>query len=154
MKPVAQVADERQAVPASTLQALVGGKSVDLPLDVEQGIHPFDGFKCHRRDRRGVLSALGIHGDVGQHEELAPRVRPAERLRQRTGIAINLEQWIVAAIGIRLKNAGEGLQVTFGVLLSPVSRSIIECRRRRLPAERPVIPDIGPYPAGIGLAPR
>ena len=67
-----------------------------------------------------------------------------QSLRQRPRIAVYLEQRIVAAIGINLQNAGEGLQVALGMLLSSISRSIVESRRRRLPAERPVIPDIGP----------
>nr|OAP97022.1 hypothetical protein A4U53_37360 [Rhizobium leguminosarum] len=81
-------------------------------------------------------------------------MRPAERLRQRPRIAVYLEQRIVAAIGISLQNAGEGLQVALGMLLSSISRSIVESRRRRLPAERPVIPDIGPDATRIGLSLR
>jgi hypothetical protein len=51
---------------------------------------------------------------------------PAKCLAQRRGIAIYLEQRIVAAIGIRLQNAGEGLQVAFGMLLPPIPRGIVE----------------------------
>lgn len=43
--------------------------------------------------------------------------------------------------------------MTLGMLLPPIARSIVE-RRWRLPAERPVIPDIGPDAACIGLALR
>lgn len=43
--------------------------------------------------------------------------------------------------------------MALGMLLPPIARGIIECRRRRLPAERPVIPDVGPDAAHVGLAP-
>ncbi len=125
-----QIIDERLAVLTPALQALVGGKPVDLPFDVEQTIDPFDRFQSHGRDRRGVPSTFGVCRNVGEHEELAPRVRPAQCLRQGTGIAVYLEQRIVTAIGIRLQNAGEGLQMAFRMLLSAVSRCIVECRRR------------------------
>lgn len=62
-------------------------------------------------DRRGPLCALTIGGDVGEHEELATRMRPAQRLRQRSRGAVGLEQRIIAVIGIGLQNAGEGLEV-------------------------------------------
>ena len=42
-----QFLDERLAVLAAALQALLGGKTVDLPLDIEQGIYPFDGLQRH-----------------------------------------------------------------------------------------------------------
>lgn len=106
---------------ATTLQAWIGGKSVDLKLDVEQRIDPFDGLQRSRRDRRGAAAAFGIRGDVGQHEELAPRARPAERLRQRPRIAVYLEQRIVAPIGISLQNAGKVFKW----------RSGCSCRRSR-----------------------
>lgn len=51
---------------------------------------------------------------------------PAQRLRQRRGIAVYLEQRIIPAIGICLQNAGEGLQVALGMLLPPVPRGIVE----------------------------
>lgn len=80
LKPSLQIVDERQAFLVATSQALIGRKPVDLPLDIEQAVDPFDGFERHRRDRRGVLSTLGVCGNVGEHEELAPRVGPAKRL--------------------------------------------------------------------------
>ncbi|UJW77567.1 hypothetical protein [Rhizobium sp. SL42] len=36
------LAHQIQRVPAAAFQALVGGKPVDLPFDVEQGIDPVD----------------------------------------------------------------------------------------------------------------
>ena len=111
-------------------QALVGGKPVDFPLDIEQRIDPFDGLQRHGRDRRGFLSTFGIRRDVDEHEEFTTRVRPTQCLRQSTKIAINLEQRVVAAIGIRLQNAGEGLQVAFRMFLPSISRCVVKCGRR------------------------
>lgn len=79
-------------------------------------------------------------------------MRPTQRLGQRTRITIHLKQRIVAAIGVGLQNAGEALEMALGVLLSPIARGIVERCRRRLPTERPVIPDIGPDASGVGLA--
>ncbi len=66
-----QIIDERLAVLTPALQALLGGKTVDHPFDIEQGIDPFDGLQCHWRDRRSFAATFGVRGDVGQHEELA-----------------------------------------------------------------------------------
>ncbi|WP_421581053.1 hypothetical protein [Shinella sp. M31] len=41
---------------AAEIAAKASAEPADLPLDIEQGVDPFDGFKRHRRDRRGVLS--------------------------------------------------------------------------------------------------
>ena len=101
-----------------------------------------------------LLAAFGIRGNVGKHEELATRMCPAQRLCQRTGAAVDFEQWIIAAIGIGLQNAGEALQMALGMFLPPIARGIIEGRRRLESAERPVIPDIGPDAARIGLSLR
>lgn len=79
-------------------------------------------------------------------------MRPAQRLGERTGIAAHLEQRVIAAIGVGPQNAAKGLQMSLGMFLPPIARGIVKCRRRRLPAQRPVIPDIGPNAARIGLA--
>ncbi|EKJ97391.1 hypothetical protein C241_01684 [Bradyrhizobium lupini HPC(L)] len=44
MKPSLQIVDERQAFLAATFQVLIGRQPVDLPLDIEQAVDPFDGF--------------------------------------------------------------------------------------------------------------
>lgn len=101
-----------------------------------------------RRDRRGVLSPLYVAGDVSEHEERATRMCPVQRLRQWNGIAIRLEQRVVAALGVGLQNAGEVLQMA-------APDAPVACRARHsrapaaaIPAERPVISDIGPYVDG------
>ena len=85
-----QFFDEWLAVVATADQALLGGKTVDLPFDVEQGVDPLDSLKRQRRDRRSLAATLGVRGNIGQHEELAACVCPAQRLRQWRGIAIIL----------------------------------------------------------------
>lgn len=72
-------------------------------------------------------------------------------MAQRRGIAVYLEQRIVAAIGIRLQNTGEGRQVALGMLLPPVPRGIVEGGGWRLSTKGFVIPDIGLDAARIGF---
>lgn len=66
-----QFFDERLAIFAAVGQTLLGGKTVDLPFDIEQGIDPFDGLQRHRRDRRSLAATFGVRGNIGQNEELA-----------------------------------------------------------------------------------
>jgi hypothetical protein len=69
--------------------------AVDVALDREQGIHPLDGLDG---DRRLV--------DPRQIEELAPRMRPARPLDNRSRLARGLIELIEPRIGIRLHEAG------------------------------------------------
>jgi hypothetical protein len=66
--------DQIDADLAPHAQALVGVPAVGLALDVEDGVDAPDRLQGDRRDRRGVLATSRIGGDVGQFEELAPRV--------------------------------------------------------------------------------
>jgi len=43
-----QLFGEWLAVLAAALQALLGGKTIDLPFDIEQGVYPLDGLQRHR----------------------------------------------------------------------------------------------------------
>jgi hypothetical protein len=51
LRPSLQIVDERQALLVATFQAVVGHKPVYIPLDIEQGVDPFDCFERHKRDR-------------------------------------------------------------------------------------------------------
>jgi len=79
--------------------------AVDGTLDVEQGIDPLHGLERDWVDHAGMLTAAllaGRAGDVGQLEELAPRMGKAASLdhgRRHTTGSIELA---VAAIGIGL----------------------------------------------------
>ena len=59
---------------------------------------------------------------------------------------------VISAIGVGLQNAGEVLQMALGMLVSPVSRSVVKRRRRRGPAKGAIVSDIGPDAAGDCLA--
>src|SRR5690554_3689136 len=58
----------------------------------------------------------------------------------------------IAAIGVCLQDPGPAIEMGLRVLSAPVAR-IVEQRRRRIgTAEWPVVADIDPQPAGVGLA--
>ena len=67
---------------APDAQTLVGPLAVDVALDVEDGVDAPDRLQGDRRDRRGVLAAPRIGGDVGQFEELAPARGSSTALRR------------------------------------------------------------------------
>ena len=61
----------------------IGWQTVDETLDVKKGVDPPDCFEGDRRynSRRSTLGlASGIGLDVGEDEELAPRMAPARCL--------------------------------------------------------------------------
>ena len=149
-----QIGDERRAPFGPDGKALLGGKAVDVALDVEQEIDAFDGLEGDGRDRWRILSSARIGSYVGEHEELAPGVAPAERLRHRAWLPIGEVEPIVAGIGIGLQDSGELLQMLFRMITRPVARCVEQCRRRCWSAERSIVADIGPGSAGIGLALR
>ena len=75
--PVFQPGDQGGAPFAPRAQTLLSGQSIDLALDVKKRVDAFDGLQSDRRDRRRILAAPRIGGDVGQLEELASRMAPA-----------------------------------------------------------------------------
>ncbi len=117
-----QLIDERKAVPLVSRQSFSCSETIDVTLDVEQRIDPLYRLERRRRDRCGVLSTFCVRGYAGKHEKLPTRVCPAESLDQRPRLTIRLEQRVVAAIGVSLQNAGEGLEM---------ARSGCSCRRSR-----------------------
>ena len=58
-------------------------KAIDVALDVEERVDAFDGLQGDRRDWRRLLATPRVRGDVGQLEELAARMAPAQRLDDR-----------------------------------------------------------------------
>ena len=92
--------------------------------------------------------------DVGQHEELPPRVSPACRLQDRAWLASGLVELAVAAIGVGLEQPGISRQVALQMLATAVAR-VVEYRTGRCrSAERPGVAHVGPEPGDVGLAPR
>src|SRR5215467_2640130 len=75
-------------------------------------------------------------------------MRPAAGLDDATAG----EQFIEPGIAVGVNDAAEVLQMRLRVLAFAVGR--VEEQGRRLPptSERPLIADIGPQPAGLGLA--
>ena len=63
-----QFFDERLAVLATVLQSLLGGKTVCIAFDVEQGVDPFYHLQRYRRDRSSFAATFGVRGDVDQHD--------------------------------------------------------------------------------------
>lgn len=47
LKPGLKMINERPAFLAATIQALIGRKRVDLPLDIKQAVDPLDSFERH-----------------------------------------------------------------------------------------------------------
>ena len=43
--------------PAAAFQALIGGEPVDLPLDIEQAVDPFEGFERQSLLRQALIDA-------------------------------------------------------------------------------------------------
>lgn len=99
-----------------------------------------------RGQHRQPAARLG--GDVGQHEELAPRVRPAGRLDERSGTARGSVEPVEPGERIRLQHAGEAVEVTLSVLSHTVPRELEECRWRVETAEGPVVAHVDPGPPG------
>ena len=79
---------------------------------------------------------------------------PAQGLDDRSGLAIGREQPVVTGIGVSLQDAGEVAQMLRGMIARAVSRSPEQHGRRIGAAEGPVVADIDPSPAGVGLALR
>lgn len=77
-------------------------------------------------------------------EEFPPRVRHAGGLDD--SVAIQTRE---AGVAIRLQDAFESTQMLAGMLALAIGRIAIEHAGRRRSAERPVIADIGPEPAGL-----
>jgi hypothetical protein len=125
---------------------------MDAALDREQGVDAPDRLQRDRRDHGRRPAAPGVAGNVGQLEELAPSVRPAKGRCHRPGGAVGIVEAVIAAIGVGLQDTAKHIQVMLGVRAGPIARGVEEGRRRIGAAERPVVPDVGPDPAGRRLA--
>ena len=154
-QPVVQVQYHRRDLPLTGVMAGLGGQAGDHPLDLEDGVEAFDGFQCHGRDlRRDLLALAGLVLDVGQFEELAPGMRPAERAAHGRGLMACMIEVVVTAIGIGLQDACPARQVPGRVFHPSVCREVVECRRWRSAAERPVVAQICPEPGRLRAALR
>ena len=150
-----QGADKGSAPVLAHRQALGGGQAVDFLLDGEDGVDPLHRLQGDGGDHR-VLGAFRLApcalGDVGQLEQLAPAVAPAQGLEDRARRPRRFIKLVVAAIGVRLQHSRPGGEMGLRVLSTPIARVVEQRRRRRWTAERAVVADVGPYPGDIGLA--
>jgi hypothetical protein len=89
-------------------------------------------------------SAITKNGRRAWTQHAASRIGP--------GQAAGLVKLAVAAVGIGLEDAGIAGQMRLGMLAGPIARVIEHGRRRRWPAEWPVVAHIDPDAAGVGLA--
>ena len=69
---------------------------------------------------------------------------PAQCGRNRSLSAPGIVELVVAAIGVGLQDAGEGLKMLHGMLVLSIARGVIQRRRRCVTAKGPVVTDIGP----------
>jgi hypothetical protein len=74
-EPGFQIGEKRRAFLLAQAEALAGGKAVRRALNVEQRIDAFNGLQRNRGDGRRLFARWGVGGDVGQFEELPPRMR-------------------------------------------------------------------------------
>jgi hypothetical protein len=79
-------------------------------------------------------------------------VAPAQRFDDRPWLAVSKIEPIVAAIGVGLQNAAPARQMAFGMFAGAIARGVEQRRRRVRSAERLIVTDINPDPAGFRLA--
>jgi|RhiMethySRZTD1v2_1073278.scaffolds.fasta_scaffold174778_1 hypothetical protein len=142
-----EVGDEQRGALGANRATLGGQKAVDLAFDVEDRVDALHRFERQRRDH-GQPAVLGFGGDIGEHEELATRMRPACRLDERTSFAAGVVEPVEPRISIGLKDPDVAAQVALRVLARTVARVEEHCRRRRASGERTVIAHIDPGPSG------
>ena len=81
-------------------------------------------------------------------KEFAPHMRPAAGLDNPSAG----EQFVEPGIAVGVNDAAEILQMRLRMLAFAVGRVEEQSRRRPRAGERPLVADIGPQPAGLGLA--
>jgi len=107
-EPCVQLGHERRTQFLAHSEPLGRVFAVNAALDIEQGIDPLHGLERDRIDHAGMIAAAllaGCAGDVGQFEELAPRVGKAAGLEHGRTHATGSIELAVAAIGVSLQNA-------------------------------------------------
>ena len=115
-------------------------KGAYFPQSTNTGLRPNREWVSPGRYRRRILAAPGIGGEIRQLEELSPSVRPTQCRGDRPCRARWVIQLVIAAIGIRLQDAGEAVKVPRGMLVPAVARGVIESCQRRATAKGSVVP--------------
>ena len=75
-------------------------RAEDAALDVDERVNACDRLQRDQGDLVGRSALADDTGDVGELEELAPEMAPAERARHRPRDAIGPVEVVVAAIGV------------------------------------------------------
>jgi len=149
--PALQIREQRRNVQRALGEPFERRPAVDLTFDVEDRIDALHRLERHRRDDGERAARLG--GDVGEHEELAPCMRPAGCLGDRTSLAIRLVEPVEAGIAIGLQDAAIAVQVTLGMFVGAVARVEEHGGWRIAAAERTIVAHIDPRAAQSPFAP-
>jgi hypothetical protein len=151
--PAFEFVDERRDMLLAIGKALFGGFTGDGALGGKDGVDLLHRFEGERRDNNRLLVArLGC--DIGEHEELPPRVGPTCGFRDRRRLPRRLVKPAKAGIGVRLQDTAVMRQVPFGMIAHPIARKEIDRRRRVFAPERGIVADISPQPRLHGFCPR
>src|SRR5204863_7546072 len=110
-QPRLQLADQGAATRLAHKQTLLRSKSVDLALDGEQDVDALDRLG---RDRRLA--------EPREIKELAPAVRPARGLDDRTSLAIGRVEPSEARVGVGLHQSGIACQMLLRMLTAAIRR--------------------------------
>ena len=79
-------------------------------------------------------------------------MHPARRFPNRGGLPVREIQLVVAVVGVGLQDAGVARQMRLRVLAPPIVRVMEDRGGRPGAAERLIVADVNPEPAGVGLA--
>lgn len=105
--PSFQIGHQRGAEFLANGKAILRRPPVDGAFNVEDHVDTADSFHRQRGDDRRLLaSLLELGGDIGQLQEIAARMAPAQRAGQRCWKMVGLKQRVIPCIGIGLKYAG------------------------------------------------
>ena len=108
-----QVLHHRPAALLPNPAAFVRAQAVDLALEGKEEVDALHRLECDRRHGRGTGAAARSGDDVGQLEEAAAGVPPAERRRDRPARTPQIIKPVVAAIGVGLQDAPPASQSLF-----------------------------------------
>jgi len=140
--------DQRRDPDLSDGMPLPGGQAVDVAFDRKDLIDPAHHLDGQRRPRFRRGQALG---NIGEHEQLAPPMSPARRLKDRAGFACRMVEIIEPGICVGLQDAGVIREMVARMLGTAVTRVEEHRRRWRRPAERLIVTHIRPQATGTGL---
>lgn len=119
----------------SRCEPRLGRHAVYAAFEVEECVDAGHGFERDGRYLVGRLALAHVAGDVGQSEELAPCMAPAERAQYRRMAAVRTAEVVVATIGIGLESAMPPHEMPVWMGLLAIGGKVEECRGRRAARE-------------------